>query len=510
MNKAKNKGKGYFNLWIIASLPAVFLITGCAQVSKPRQYDKAPLAAYEINYSSVTQTMSIKSIDVTPSSSGQNGAGKAGLFQIGNAIVNGNLVTATVYIVNNDSVPWTGVEMQAYRIISGSATAAYTDLGTGWYTDHPAYGAWGWLFTSGTYASEFTIPAGGQSVNKVMGFNATSDFVASVYIYADVPVISSITPSEALAGSTVTISGYNFSTTQGSVTFNNITSTVQSWSDNSIVVTIPANTTLGNVVVDSGIPNTPYSNPIIPIIALGTAAPFGGFGGAAGITNQGIYTVINGNIGTTGASTLVTGFTDSAGDIYTVTPSNEGTVNGTIDTAAPPPGGAGAGGDATTTAIATQALADANTAFNNLASLPGGTDPGSGQLGGLTLTPGIYKAAGGAFELTGSDLTLDGQGDPNAVWVFQMASSLTVGAAGAPRSIILINGAQAKNVFWQVGSAATINAAGGGTMVGTIIAYSGVTISTAGNVTVVTLNGRALGLDASVTMVNTVINVPAP
>ncbi len=169
-------------------------------------------------------------------------------------------------------------------------------------------------------------------------------------------------------------------------------------------------------------------------------------------------------------------------------------------------------GTASTFAIATQALADANAAFINLspASRPGGTDPNAGQLGGLTLPPGTYKAAAGAFLLTGSDLTLDGQGDSNAVWVFQTATTLTVGAAGAPRSVILINGAQAKNVFWQVGSSATINAAGGGTMVGTIIASAGVTFSTAGNAAITTLNGRALGLNASVTMVNTVINVPAP
>ena len=112
--------------------------------------------------------------------------------------------------------------------------------------------------------------------------------------------------------------------------------------------------------------------------------------------------------------------------------------------------------------------------------------------------------------ITGTDLTLDAQGDANAIWVFQTASTLTVGAAGAPRSVILVNGAQAQNVFWYVGSAATINAAGGGTMVGTIIASAGVTFSTPGNAAVTTLNGRALALNASVTMVNTVINVPTP
>jgi hypothetical protein len=247
---------------------------------------------------------------------------------------------------------------------------------------------------------------------------------------------------------------------------------------------------------------------------LGVASTFGSFGGGAGITNQGINTVINGDIGTTGASRLVTGFHDAGpGCIYTETPSNVGTVNGNIDTAPPPPTVAcPSEGTAATFTIATQAANDATAAFIDLshASRPGGTDPGAGQLGGLVLAPGIYEAAGGSFVITGSDLTLDAQGNANAIWVFQMASTLTVGAPGAPRSVILINGAQAKNVFWQVGSSATINAAGGGTMVGTIVASAGVTFSTAGNAAITTLDGRALGLNASVTMVNTVVNVPAP
>jgi hypothetical protein len=76
--------------------------------------------------------------------------------------------------------------------------------------------------------------------------------------------------------------------------------------------------------------------------------------------------------------------------------------------------------------------------------------------------------------------------------------------------VILTNGAQARNVFWQVGTAATINAGGGGTMVGTIISQGGATFSTAGALAITTLNGRVLSLGPSVTLVNTVINVPAP
>ncbi len=201
---------------------------------------------------------------------------------------------------------------------------------------------------------------------------------------------------------------------------------------------------------------------------------------------------------------MITGFHSSTFS-YAETPLNVGAVNGNVYTDAPE-------GTADTFAFATAAAADALTAFNDLASRPDGIDPGAGQLGGLTLLPGVYKAASGAFLITGSDLTLDAQGNADAVWIFQMASSLTVGTPVAPSSVILVNGAQAGNVYWQVGSAATINGAGGGSMVGTIIASAGMTFSTAGNLTLTTLNGRALGLFASVTMVNTVINangVPA-
>jgi hypothetical protein len=199
---------------------------------------------------------------------------------------------------------------------------------------------------------------------------------------------------------------------------------------------------------------------------------------------------------------LVTGFHDSNGDIYTETPLNIGEVTGIVFCAPPPPG------TPQKEAIAIQARLDAETAYNFLADLPGGSDPGAGELGGLVLAPGTYTASAGSFNITSGDLTLDAQGDPNAVWVFQMASTLTVGLAGQFRSVILTGGAQSKNIFWQVGSAATINSAGGGTMEGTIISMSGVTFSTAGVVTLTTLNGRALSLVASVTMVNTIINVP--
>ncbi|WP_404409420.1 ice-binding family protein [Pseudidiomarina marina] len=249
-------------------------------------------------------------------------------------------------------------------------------------------------------------------------------------------------------------------------------------------------------------------------VDLQTVAPFGSFGGTSGATNQGLLTVINGDLGSTAVSTLITGFVSEPGCEYTITPLNEGQVNGKIFTSPPPPTVAcPQDGTAVTEAIAIQARLDAEAAYIALtpANLPGGLDPGNDNLASLTLSPGIYTAQSGAFRIQGGDLTLDAQGNQNAVWVFQMATTLTVGGPGAdfPQSVTLINGAQAKNIFWQVGSAATINAAGGGTMKGTIISQAGVSISTAGNVNIVTLDGRALSLGASVTVVNTVINVPA-
>jgi hypothetical protein len=247
---------------------------------------------------------------------------------------------------------------------------------------------------------------------------------------------------------------------------------------------------------------------LVPPPALGSISMFGAFGGNAGITNQGINTVINnGSIGTTAASTLITGFHDgTTGDVYTETGDNKGNVTGRIYTAPPAPG------TATSFAIAQQAFLDATSAYNSIspASKPGGTDPGAGELGGLTLAPGVYKSASGTFKITNGNLTLDAKGDPNAVWIFQTAAGLTVGVAGpaGARSVVMINGGLAKNVFWYVGTAATINGAGGGIMTGTIISSAGVTFSTAGNAVQTVLNGRAISLVASVTMVNTTINVP--
>ena len=254
-------------------------------------------------------------------------------------------------------------------------------------------------------------------------------------------------------------------------------------------------------------------------INLGSIARYGIFGGSAGMTNTGILTVITGSNGNsadigsiTTTNSSITGFHDSPpSDVYTETPANIGDVTGKIYSCTnSTTGPTSTAVNAASCLAATQGLLAARSAYADLVAMPAGSDPGAGSLANLTLAPGVYTAAGGTFQIVGGDLTLDAQGNPNAVWVFQMAKSLTVGATAAAQNVKLIGGGQAKNVYWQVGSAATINPGGGGTMTGTIISQAGSAFSTVGNVIPVTLNGRVLSLGASVTLVDTLINVPAP
>lgn len=273
-------------------------------------------------------------------------------------------------------------------------------------------------------------------------------------------------------------------------------------------ITTGATSSAGVPLANNYVWNFTTSNVVTPPIAVTSGLFFGVFGGNAGITNQGLLTVVNGAIGTTAASTLVTGFTDgTSGDVYTKTPLNNGVVTDGIFTDAPMPG------NANKAATALAGLNAARDLYNSIspASMPGGVaNPGAGELGGLTLAPGIYTASS-SFAITNGNLTLDAKGDPNAKWYFQAPSSLTVGDA-QPSSVTFLNGVgNANNVYWYVGTSAVINYAGGGVMVGNIIANSGVTLSSPANSTnpfLTVLNGRAISLVASVTMVNTTINVP--
>jgi hypothetical protein len=146
-------------------------------------------------------------------------------------------------------------------------------------------------------------------------------------------------------------------------------------------------------------------------------------------------------------------------------------------------------------AVAQQAQADLLVQHNTLMGLPCGTVVGTADIGGSTLLPGVY-CSGSTIGVTGT-LTLDGNGNTNSTFVFQAGSSLTgVGA------IVLINGAQAQNVYWVNGAAATIGV--GSAWQGNILAVSSITLNDN-----VTLRGRALTRTGAVTLGNNnVITLP--
>lgn len=192
-------------------------------------------------------------------------------------------------------------------------------------------------------------------------------------------------------------------------------------------------------------------------VNLGSASNFAILAGST-ITNTG-SSVINGDIGLSPGA-AVTGFPP-------------GITNGTQYVA---------------NATAVSAQADLTAAYNNAAGqTPATTVPA--ELGGTTKTAGTYSSADGTFGLTGT-LTLDAQNDPNAVFIFKTASTLTTAGSS---NVNLINGAQACNVFWQVGSSATIGT--NSTFKGNILAFASATLTTGANVT-----GRVLARNGAVTL----------
>jgi hypothetical protein len=201
-------------------------------------------------------------------------------------------------------------------------------------------------------------------------------------------------------------------------------------------------------------------------INLGTSATYGALAGTT-LTNTGA-TNITGDIGVSPGSSI-TGMGSAPG-------SNTGATNDN-------------------NAAALMAKNDLTTAYNNAAGLTP-TTSGLGELSGLSLVPGVYS--GGALALSNNGtLTLAGT-SANSIWVFQAASTLTIGSA---THIVFSGGASACNVFWQVGSSATIGTSA--QFAGTVLASASITAQTGA-----TISGRLLASTAAVTLDTNTITVP--
>jgi hypothetical protein len=216
-----------------------------------------------------------------------------------------------------------------------------------------------------------------------------------------------------------------------------------------------------------------------PVNLLSTA-PFVILAGAAVTTTGG--GIINGDVG---ASPI-------AGSAIGVTCAQ---VNGTIyavDASGPPCA-------QIEPTLLTTAKNDLMTAMTTTAGLPNPTEvnPGGGNLGGLSLAPGLYKITTTTL-ITGSNLTLAGTGANDDVWIFQCAQDLQLGSG---IKVILTGGAQAQNIFWQVGTSAVLGTFS--VFNGTILASQAITMNTSS-----TMNGRALAFTAGVTFNGNGATVP--
>ncbi|MFZ0665402.1 MAG: ice-binding family protein, partial [Acidimicrobiales bacterium] len=217
--------------------------------------------------------------------------------------------------------------------------------------------------------------------------------------------------------------------------------------------------TLGLVAIPS------QAEAAVPTVGLGTAAAYSVLGGQA-VTNTGPST-LSGDLGVS-PGTAITGF---------------------------PPGivaGATYDGDAQ----AAQAQSDLVIGYNQAAG-EATTASVAGDLVGDNFTSGVYKSTG-PIALSGT-LTLNGQGNPDSVFIFQIASTLITASAS---KVSLINGAQACNVFWQVGSSATLGTASNFT--GTIMALTSITVTTD-----TTVEGRALARNGAVTLDDDTFTAPS-
>jgi len=270
--------------------------------------------------------------------------------------------------------------------------------------------------------------------------------ITGVVSYVASTNVATFTPSGALSASTL----YNATITTGATNTSGV----------ALAANFPWSFT-----------TSPVCTPPAGAIPLGAACSFGILAGST-VTNTSTTaapTNVSGDVGVSPGS-AITGFPP-------------GMLTGTLHAA---------------DSVAASAQVDLTTAYNNAAGTPGGAILPA-DIGGLTLAPGVYKttSAQPSLGITGN-LTLSGPS--SGVWIFQVVSTLTTAAGNS--QVIMAGGATSHNVFWQIGSSATLGT--NTTFAGTIMALSSISLNTG-----TTLNGRALARNGAVTLISNTVNVPS-
>jgi hypothetical protein len=337
-----------------------------------------------------------------------------------------------------------------------------------------------WSFTTGATAADTTAP--------------TVILTSPVNMATGVPLNKRInaTFSEAMDPSTIStvsfiVTGPGTTPVKGTVSYNaathiatfvplntlapnttfaaRITTAVRDLSDNALASTFIWSFTTSEILAEEP----------VDLNSLSTFAVVAG----AGLTNSnsGGQTTINWDVGLSPTGTCL-------GDGSPCSATNP-LINGTLY--ANDPGG-----------VAAAAKADLTLAFNDATGRPPGTTVN--DLSGMVLPPGVYTSGSTMSIAVGGTLTLDAQGDANAVWIFQIGSSLTVNNNA---QVLLINGAKAANVFWAAAASSTI---------GTNVSFKGNVFAGESNSleTGSTVEGRMLCTTGAITLLSNTITLPAP
>src|SRR5271156_119851 len=405
----------------------------------------------------------------------------AGTFTLA-ATVGGAAVPGTVSYAGNTALFAPTANLAVSTQYTATITTAAKDL-TG-------------VAMTANYVWNFTTGVATNLVGPTITLTNPASVATNVFIDTTVSATFStaMDPTTINNGTfTVAVAGVGGAPVSGTVTYDSA-SQIATFTPSATLTAITQYTaTISNMVTDlsgNALASGPASNPPDPwsfttgaaagaagpaTINLGSAGSFAVMA-TASITSTGPV-VINGNVGL------------APGTSQGIPPAQ---VNGTIHVNDP---------------IVTQAQADLLAAFNDATSRSTNAQTLPGNMGGLTFTPGLYVNSTSVL-ISGAgpnnNVTLDAQGDPNAVFIFKMGSTLTTGVGS---QVILAGGAKASHVFWQVDTSATIDV--GSIFQGDVLAATSITINTGATVTGSMFSGAAGGTGSATVNASTV-TVPAP